>query len=141
MGAAAFWIFLAVVVIMVVWKKKHKESLRHETVRFLIEKNQKLDDAQLSEFLNPKPAPPPEWLVHKPGYSYRGLRATGVVFIFFAVGLAIATVWCAILLGMHHPTVLGLGMAAPLLAMAGIGLFYSARFVSPPPPDENRRDF
>jgi hypothetical protein len=140
MGAAAFWIFLAVVVIMVNWKKKNQESLRHETIRFLVEKNQRLDDAQLSELLNPKPAPPPEWLVHKHGYSYRGLRATGVIFMFLAIGLSIATAWCAILLGMNHQSVLGLGIVVPLIAMTGIGLFFSARFVTPPPPDENRRD-
>ena len=140
MGAAAFWIFLAVVVIMINWKNKNRESLRHETIRFLVEKNQKLDDAQLSELLNPKPAPPPEWLVHKPGYSYRGLRAAGVIFMFLAIGLAIVTAWCAMLLGMNHKSVLGLGIAVPLIALTGIGLFFSARFVTPPPPDENRRD-
>jgi hypothetical protein len=97
MGAAAFWIFLAVLVVMVNWRNKHRESLRYETLRFLIEKNQKLDDAQLTELLNPKPGPPPEWLVHKPGYAYKGLRATGIVFIFLAIGLAMATAWCAML--------------------------------------------
>jgi hypothetical protein len=140
MGAAAFWIFLAVLVVMVNWRNKHRESMRHETVRFLIEKNQKLDDAQLAELLNPKPAPPPEWLVHKPGYAYRGLRATGVVFMFFTIGLAMVTAWCAMLLGMNHKSVLGLGVAVPLMAMTGIGLFFSARFVAPPPPDDRRRD-
>ena len=140
MATAAFWIFLAVVVIMVNWKKKNQESLRHETIRFLVEKNQKLDDAQLSELLNPKPAPSPEWLVHKPGYSYKGLRAAGVIFMFLAIGLAIATAWCAMSLGMNHESVLGLGIAVPLIAMTGIGLFFSARFVTPPPPGENRRD-
>ena len=63
-----------------------------------------------------------------------------MIFMFLAIGLAIATVWCAILLGMNHESVLGLGIAAPLLAMAGIGLFISARFVTPPPSDANRRD-
>jgi hypothetical protein len=140
MGAAAFWIFLAVLVVMVNWRRKHRESLRHETLRFLVEKNQRLDDAQLSELLNPKPAPPPEWLVHKPGYAYKGLRAFGIVSIFLAIGLACVTAWCAMLLGHYHVSVLGLGVAVPLLAMTGIGLFVSARFVSPPPPDENKRD-
>lgn len=138
MGAAAFWIFLAVLVVMVNWKTKHRESLRHETLRFLVERNQKLDDAQLSELLNPKPCPPPEWLVHKPGYAYKGLRATGVVFIFLAIGLAIVAAWCTLLLGMRHNSVLGLGIAVPLMAMTGIGLFISARFVTPPPSDEKK---
>jgi len=48
--------------------------------------------------------------------------------------------WCAVLLGMNHQSVLGLGIAVPLIAMTGLGLFFSARFVTPPPPDENRRD-
>jgi hypothetical protein len=137
MGAAAFWIFLAVLVIMGNWRKKNLEYLRHETLRFFVEKNQKLDDAQLSELLNP---PPPEYLVHKPGYAYKGLRAAGIIFISLAIGLAIVAAWCAMLLGVHHQSVLGLGAAAPLFAMTGIGLFVSARFVTPPPQDENRRD-
>jgi hypothetical protein len=140
MGPAAFWIFLAVVVIMVSWKKNKKESLRHETIRFLVEKNQNLDVAQLSELLNPKPVPPPEWLVHKPGNSYKALRATGVIFIFLAIGFAIAAAWYAILLPMDNGAVLGLGVAASLIAMTGIGLYFSARFVTPQPPDANRRD-
>jgi hypothetical protein len=140
MGAAAFWIFLAVLVVMVNWRNKHRESLKHETLRFLVEKNQKLDDAQLSELLNPKPGPPPEWLVHKPGYAYKGLRATGVIFVFLAIALAVIAAWCAMMLGMHHDSVLGLGVAVPLILMTGVGLFVSARFVTPPPPDKNTRD-
>ena len=140
MGAAAFWIFLAVVVIMVSWKKNKKESLRHETIRFLVEKNQNLDNAQLSELLNPKPVPPPEWLVHKPGSGYKVLRVTGSIFISLAIGLAIATAWCAFWFPMDNKNILGLGVAVPLIAMTGIGLYFSARFVTPQPPDANRRD-
>jgi peroxiredoxin len=38
-GAAAFLFFLAAVVIAVIWMNRHRESLRHETLRLLIEKD------------------------------------------------------------------------------------------------------
>ncbi len=95
LGAAAFWIFLAAIIVAGIWRKKHSEAVRHETVRLLIEKNQKLEDAQLKELLNPTPPPTPEWLIpkHKPGEGYRVLRIFGTILIFIALGLTIACIW------------------------------------------------
>jgi hypothetical protein len=132
MGAAAFWIFLAAVVVVINWRNKHREAMKYEMVRFLIEKNQKLDEKQISELLNPPPPPAPEWLVHKPGYAYRGLRATGTVFMFLALGLAFAAGWLGIMLGMHNESVLGISTAVPLVAILGAGIFFASRFCAPP---------
>jgi predicted ferric reductase len=38
LGVAAFWAFVAVIVVASIWKKKHSETLRHETMRLLIER-------------------------------------------------------------------------------------------------------
>jgi len=132
MGAAAFWVFLAAVVIAINWRNKHRETMKYEMVRFLIEKNEKLDEKQISELLNPPPPPAPEWLVHKPGYAYRGLRATGAVILFLALGLALLALWRGIMLGMHDRSVLNVSTAVPILAMLGAGLFFASRFCSPP---------
>ncbi len=140
LGAVAFWIFVAAVVVAGIWKKKHSEAMRHETVRFLIEKNQKLDEAQLAKLLNPEP---PDWAKYhfnpgKPGDGYRVLRIFGTMVLFVALGLLIVCIWRGMMLGIHHKSVIEIATAVPIIATIGIGLFVASRFVPRPPPDENR---
>ena len=137
LGTAAFWIFLAAIIVAGIWRKKHSEAVRHETVRLLIEKNQKLEDAQLKELLNPTPPPTPEWLIpkHKPGEGYRVLRISGTILIFIALGLIIACVWRGMILGIGDRSVLELATGIPIIAMLGAGLFAASRFVAKPPSD------
>jgi hypothetical protein len=141
LGAVAFWIFLAAVVIAVIWRNKHRETIRHETLRFLIEKNQKIDAAQLAQLLNPTPPPSPEWLwgpKHRPGDAYKKLRILGTILMFAAVGLAVVGFWRGALLGMREQSVLEIASAVPLLAMLGLGLFVSSRFCPPPTADGDK---
>ena len=107
-GAAAFWIFLAAIIVAGIWRKKHSEAVRHETVRLIIEKNQKIDEAQLKELLNPTPEPPPEWLIHKAkvGTGYRVLRISGTIVMFLALGLVLVACWRGMMLGIHDRSVL-----------------------------------
>lgn len=140
LGAAAFWFFVAAVVVAGIWKKKHGEALRHETVRLLIEKNQKIDEAQLAKLLNPEP---PDWMglqpkPGKPGDAYRALRIIGTITMFVALGLLIACFWRVNMLGIHDKSVLGMATGIPIIAMVGFGVFVSARFVAPPPPGDNK---
>jgi hypothetical protein len=140
LGAAAFWIFLAAIIIAGIWRKKHSEAMKHETVRFLIEKNQKLDDKQLAELLNPPPPPSPEWLMpkRKPGDGCRVMRVCGTLLVFIALGLLIADFWRGMVLGIDDKSVLGIATAIPFLAMLGIGLLVASRFVTQPSKTENR---
>jgi hypothetical protein len=143
LGAAAFWIFLAAVVIAVIWRNKHREVIRHETLRLLIEKNQKIDETQLVQLLKPTPPPLPVWLwgpKPKPGDVYKGLRILGTILMFAAAGLGIVGVWRGLLLGMHEPFVLEIATAVPLLALLGLGLFVSSRFCSPPTTEEDKNE-
>jgi hypothetical protein len=140
LGAVAFWVFLAAVVIVINWRNKHREAMKYEMARFLIERNQKLDENQIMELLNPPPPPTPEWLVHKPGYAYRGLRATGAAIIFVALGLALLALWRGILLGMHDKSVLEISTAVPLTAMLGAGLFFAARYCARPISESDKDD-
>ncbi len=140
-GAAAFWIFLSAVVIAVIWRNKHRESMRHETLRLLIEKNQKLDEGQLAELLRPTPSPSPEWIwgpKPRPGDAYRGMRAIGIILVFVALGLGIVGFWRGMMLGIHDKSVLDIGTGVALVAMLGAGLFVASRFVTPPPSAENK---
>jgi hypothetical protein len=138
-GAAAFWLFLAAIIVGGMWRKKHSEAMRHETVRVLIEKNVKIDEAQLKELLNPTPQPAPEWLVpkHKPGTGFRVLRISGAIILCIALGLGMMAIWRGIMLGFYDRSVLEIGTAIPLVTMIGIGLFVASRFVPRPPSNEN----
>jgi hypothetical protein len=140
-GAAAFWICLAAVGIAIIWRNKHRESMRHETARLLIEKNQKLDEAQLAELLRPTPPPSPEWLwgpKPKPGAAYRMLRVFGTILVFVALGLVIVGFWRGLMLGIHDESVLEIGTAVAIVAMLGAGLFVASRFVVTLPSVENK---
>jgi hypothetical protein len=113
-GAAAFWLFVAAAVVGGMWRKKHSEAMRHETVRLLIEKGQKIDEAQMKELLNPSPAPAPEWLVgakKETGDVYRSLRVFGTLSLFVALGLGIMCLWRGLMLGFHDQSVLAIGTA------------------------------
>lgn len=132
LGAVAFWIFLAAAIVAGVWKGKHVEGMRHETVRLLIEKNQKVDEAQLAKILNPDP---PAWMgmqPGKPGDAYRVLRIIGTLMLFLALGLLFVCVWRGMMLGMEDKSVLGIATGIPIMAMLGAGLFVASRFVAPP---------
>ena len=139
-GAAAFWIFLAAIIVAGIWRKKHSEAVRHETARLIIEKNQKIDEAQLKELLNPTPPPAPEWLVpkYRVGVGYRGLRISGTILMFIALGLVLMACWRGMMLGIHEKSVLGIATGIPLVAMLGVGLFVASRYVHQPPPDDNK---
>jgi hypothetical protein len=142
LGIVAFWIFVAAVVVANIWRSKHSEAMKHETVRLLIEKGQKLDESQLLDLLNPKK---PDWPMMqmmrpkpgRPGEIYRGLRFFGTILLFLSLGFVIVGIWRGMLLGMRDPSVLGIATTIPILATVGIGLFVASRYVSAPSKDES----
>jgi hypothetical protein len=141
LGAAAFWLFVGAAVVAVIWRKKQSEAMRHETVRLLIAKEQKLDDAQIAKLLNPEMSR--DWMMWKqswrlpPGSGYRTLRICGIIVIFTALGLAIAGLWRGMVLGLQEESVVGLATAVPIVTGIGIGLFFASRFAPKPPKDDN----
>lgn len=145
MAVAAFWIFLAAIIVAAEWRRKNIEAARYETIRLLIEKNQGLDEEQIKELLNPHPTPSPILISQfqqkygqKPGDAYKGLRAFGSIIMFIALGLFIAAVWVGSVLRINEETVIGLGIAIPIVALVGAGLFFASRFATKPPSDEDR---
>jgi hypothetical protein len=135
-GAAAFWLFVAAAVVGGMWRKKHSEAMRHETLRLLIEKGQKIDEAQLKELLNPPPPTPSPWAMPQPknkiGDVYRSLRVFGTIILFIALGLGLMCLWRGLMLGFHDQSVVEVGTAIPMVAVIGAGLFFSSRFVPKP---------
>ncbi len=141
LGVVAFWVFIASCVVAGIWRQKNSEAIRHETLRQLIAKEQKLDEAQIEKLLNP--AHGSGWAAFQehsrmaPGSGYRTLRIFGSIAIFSSFGLAIAAAWQRFLRGQINDGVAGFGTAASILIMIGIGLIFSSRFAPKPPKDEN----
>jgi hypothetical protein len=76
---------------------------------------------------------------HKPGDGYRVLRIIGTIALFIALGLLIVCILRGMILGISERSVLEIATAVPIVAMLGAGLFVASRYVTQPPPDENRR--
>jgi hypothetical protein len=122
-GAAAFWISTAAVMIAVGWFASRSEAEKHETLRRLIEKTGTVDEEKWKELFNPQSLP---GHLRSPGEGYRMLRVTGTIVMFGAVGLAVFF----LLIDMPS-TVSGMAIAAGV-ALFGAGLFFSSRFATPP---------
>jgi hypothetical protein len=146
MAVMAFWFFLAAIVIAEALKKISNDRLKHHTLRLLIEKNQKLDEAQIKELLNPTPPPqpvcvsPPGVNPHtglKQGDGYRGQRVGGTILMLLGLGIIIACLWRGMILGFHDKSLLDWGGFAIAVSMLGIGFFVSSRFLTRPI-DENK---
>jgi hypothetical protein len=141
LGVAAFWLFVAACVVTGIWRQKNSEAIRHETLRQLIAKEQKLDDGQIEKLLNPPRGS--GWAAFQenshmaPGSGYRTLRIFGSIIIFLSFGLAVAAAWMRFLHGQINNDVAGAITAAVILISIGIGLFFSSRFAPKPPKDEN----
>lgn len=141
LGAAAFWIALAAVLIAGGWHKVRREQIKQDTLLKLIEKTGQLDEAQVKLLFPPPPSQPhwpPAW--HKPPdptANKRTLQGFGIVV--FSVGAGLAVLATVIMVFgdvvQKKDAVVGFGMAG-LVAMVGIGLYVAARFgVDQTPPD------
>jgi hypothetical protein len=143
LGAAAFWISLAAVLIAGGWFKSRSEAQKHETLRRIVERTGTINEAQLRELFSPpafhwadpkiwNPPPPP------PGNNYKALRVLGTIALAIAGGLAILF---AILgnggVNMLKETVIGFGIAG-LIAAFGVGLFAASSFVQRPPANDGK---
>jgi hypothetical protein len=58
--------------------------------------------------------------------------------MFLALGLVVAAIWRALMLGVGDRSVLDLGTGVPFTAMLGAGLFLASRFVTKPPSDQSK---
>jgi hypothetical protein len=134
LGAAAFWIALAAVLIANGINGVRRERLRQETLLKLVEKTGRLDEHTVKTLF---PAPP----VHPHVFSApprepdgrRGLKIGGTIVLSVAAGLVLVA-GVLLVIGVpatEDPVTLALAWAA-LCTGVGIGLIVSARFVRPP---------
>jgi hypothetical protein len=135
METIAFWTTVAIIVVASHWFRVRSESLKHETLRQIIEKTGQVQDGQLKALIQ---SGTPGWLRDPPpGAGYRALRVLGTIVIFVALGL---TVFFSILWmtgpARHDTAMIGYASTS-VVAMVGAGFFYSSRFL-PPPSDRNK---
>jgi hypothetical protein len=130
MGAAAFWISLAALLIAAMYFRSRSEAIKHQTLRQIVEKTGQVDERQLKALFEPPPnaftrVPPP-------GGGYRAMRIFGLLLLFIAVGLCIFFTifgWS----GTQHWNVAAIGYgAASIVALLGAGLSLAARFLPRP---------
>lgn len=142
LGAAAFWIALAAVLIAGGWHKVRREQIKQETLLKLVEKTGQLDEAQVKLLFPPPPAPPPNWppawhKPHDPTANKRGLQGLGAVVVSLGAGIAVLATVITLFgdAAQKKGALVGFGMAG-LIAMVGIGFFVASKFaVGQAPPD------
>ena len=141
MGAAAFWIALAAVLIAGGWFRTRREAQRHETLRRIVEKTGQVDEERLRELIGPKP--PFDWAAWhawrradaaaNAGVGYIVLRVFGTILMFVAVGVAVFS-WIYLATGAGlEQTGYRVLAASSVVGILGIGLFFASRFAEPPP--------
>ncbi len=145
LGAAAFWIALAAVLIANGVNAVRRERMRQETLLKLVEKTGRLDE-QTIKTLFPPPAPPPPHAFGPPPRhpdGRRGMKVFGTIVLSIAVGIAVLV---SILWLFGPPPLRQDGFfpvvpyaIAALIACFGAGLFVATRFMRPPP-DEIERE-
>jgi hypothetical protein len=146
LGAAAFWIALAAVLISGGWNKFRREQLKQQTLLRLVERTGQLDEAQVKLLFPPLPqhsAPPHErpWWAAPPDplAGQRALRGGGVVVVALAAGIALLS------LALRHGTEGQQAVAMPwlgvsgLLVCLGIGMLVAARFATGPVQRDERK--
>lgn len=142
LGAAAFWIALAAVLISGGWNKFRRERLKQETLLKLIERTGQLDAEQVKLLF---PPPPPALSPHErpwwaappdPLGGQRALRVGGLIVTALAAGIALLS------LALSFGTANQQAVAMPWLGVAGlngclgIGMLIASWFATGP----TRRD-
>lgn len=113
MAAAAFWTFLAAVVVAGIWFAAREQREQHETMRRIVESGRDIDADVIDRIFHGDKRPD------------RDLKIAGLIVIFVAPGLAILG-W---FLGQTSEKALMplLGVAS-LVAFVGVGLLVAAKF-------------
>ncbi len=129
MAFAAFWIAVAVCIVVGALNSRRGYELKHETIRLMLEKGQNIDDKLLHEVLLP-----PKWHEPRsptPGEGYTVMRVIGTIMLFAALGVAVLLFLIGHFNGYLIVEAVGLGVGI-LVALLGVGLHVACRFVTPP---------
>jgi uncharacterized protein YneF (UPF0154 family) len=141
MGAAAFWIALAAILIAGGYFRSRREQMKHETIRRVIEKTGEVDTEQLKELVAPSVqhhfyGPPPQPWAPAPGSGFRITRVFATLAVAVGVGLGL----CFVVLDQigfedQEAMMIGIGWAI-VVTVIGAGLFLASRYFERPPSDD-----
>ena len=130
MAVAAFWIAVAAFIVVGALNARRGYELKHQTIRLMLEKGEKIDDSLFRELIAP-----PRWHTPRPrtaGGAYTAMRVTGTLALFVAPGIALLIILTGRTQGNQQQQVAGLAIGI-LIALIGIGLHVACRFVPRPP--------
>ena len=121
-GAASFWIFIAIIVVAGVSSGFFRHRETQKTIRQAMESGQTLSPETLDRLLQSNRPPPP---------NRRGLMAGGIMLLALAGGMCL--IGWSVAEQTHNPSMLfpGLGAGA-LIAMLGIGLLLVSLVIRDP---------
>ena len=142
LGAAAFWIALAAVLIANGINRVRRERLRQETLLKLVEKTGRLDEETIKTLFPPPPPHAPHAFGPPPRQpdGRRGLKIFATIVLSIAAGIATfaSIIWQFGPPQAQDPFIPVVPYAvAALIACVGAGLFVAVRFVRPPPDERN----
>src|SRR5690242_14939228 len=139
-GAAAFWMAVAAVLIAGSYFHFRREQLKQETLLKLVKETGHIDEQQVKALFPPPPPPPPHvWGPPEHADGRRGLKVGGTIVFALGVGMAL---FSAFLFKLGTPGMLDeaayLSGWSALIACLGIGMFIASRFVRPPLSERKR---
>jgi hypothetical protein len=131
MPVVAFWFAIAAISIFGMHLARRTQELKHETLRMLVEKGEKIDESLLRELLGP----PGQARRQDRQQTYRGLRIAAAILFCIAPGLVILFLALGAAYAKPGLQILGLGIGA-LVALVGLGLRLGSNIVNDLPQQE-----
>jgi hypothetical protein len=131
MVVITFWIAIAAISIFGMYFARRAQELRHETLRLMVEKGEKIDEPVLRELLGP----PDQAARQNRQQTYLGLRISAVILFCIAPGLVILFLTIGAAAEKPGLQILGLGVGV-LVALVGLGLHIGSKIVKGLPEQE-----
>jgi hypothetical protein len=116
-GGAAFWLFIAIIVVAAVLNQTLKHRETQKTIRQAIEKGQTLDPATLERLLQANGPPPP---------NRTGFAAGGLILVCIGIGFALMGWFVSGNDSQTFRVFLGIGS---LIGMIGVPLLILSAFI------------
>jgi hypothetical protein len=124
-----FWIAVSAFIVMGALNARRGYEARHETIRLMLEKGEKVDPQLLQDLLKPVPRLMPR---QPPvGETYVAFRVIGTIALFLAPAITTLIILPALPGAEVRQVMIGISVGLVLL-MCGLGFHFCTRFVTPP---------
>ena len=124
MAVVTFWIAITAMSIFGMYLARRTQELKHETLRMLVDKGEKIDESLLRELLGP----PGQGARQNRQQTYAGLRIAAVILFCIAPGVVVLFLTIGAAAGKPGLQLVGLGVGA-LVALVGLGLRLGSNIV------------